>query len=108
MLTKSVRKEAVNVKFARNGGGRTRAAGIVAARADVHPAVGYGGHGEFDGVAGLIAIPRGLSAIPQLRGEIGRIVGVKYRRAAARVTTRGTILGIVQCPDNSLSRSVGR
>src|SRR5882724_1696513 len=47
------------------------------ARSDIDLTVSDRGHCEFNGVARLIAIVRGLGAVPQLRAKVGSIVDVK-------------------------------
>ena len=56
--------QAVDVELARPAGGAVRIAGVVAAGADVHLAVGDGRHGELDGIPRAVGADRG--AVPQL------------------------------------------
>ena len=44
--------------------------------ADIDFAVGNGGHGELDGIAGFVAAGGSLGAVPELTGQIRRIISV--------------------------------
>ena len=81
----SVWLQSIYFQLARDAGRTKAATGIVPAGAHVHLAVSDGRYREFDGVSRLVT--RRLRAIPQLRGEIARVVGMKHRRAATRVMT---------------------
>ena len=73
----SVWLQSIYIQLAGDAGRTKAATGIVPAGAHVHLAVGDGRYREFDRVSRLIT--RRLRAIPQLRGEIGRAVGMKRR-----------------------------
>jgi len=65
-----VRKQAVDLEFARDARRRIRASGIVPARAHIDATVRHGRHGELHSVPSFVAVPRGLRTVPQLRRQI--------------------------------------
>src|SRR6185437_8672831 len=93
-----VRLQAVDIELARSAGGAVYAPGVVAARADIDPAVGDGRHGELDGVAGSIA-PRERT-VPELAQGHGIICA--QHCWAATLRARRAIAPIVENPDDAV------
>ena len=80
-------------------------ASVIAAGAHVDFAVGDGRDRELD--CKTCRIGSYFGTVPQLGGEVGCIVGIEHRRAAAR-RLAGAVLAGVQCPDDAVLRPRSR
>src|SRR3984957_20673881 len=96
----SLRFESVDIQFTRDARG-TEDADVVTACADIDFTVGNGWDRELDGEARRIGSHGGT--VPQLSGQIGRIVSIEHRRAASW-RERRAVLACVQRPDDAVLR----